>query len=189
MMCLMRAGNVLALLQTNLKRVLAYSSIAYLGYARVAFLVGEPFAIEAVRVYLVADSIMTMGACSVITLLPSSNCAPDADLIEECRGLFRTRPALSLAFAASLLSLAGILRLIVRYGLTGRGRSDRTGNAGRRTPAGHGAGARSCRARGPGLAAHRPGRLPHAAPDPDPRDRLQGGALTHGDLQIFHGLR
>jgi len=104
----MLAGNLLALLQRNVKRILAYSSIAHLGYALVALLVGGPFAIEAVSVYLVAYAIMTLGAFAVMTLLPPSDSLRDADLIDDYRGLFRSRPGLSLAFAASLLSLAGI---------------------------------------------------------------------------------
>lgn len=104
----MLAGNLLALLQSNVKRILAYSSIAHLGYALVAFLVGGPFAIEAVSVYLVAYAVMTLGAFAVITLLASPDCPRDADLLDDYRGLFWRRPALSLAFAAALLSLAGI---------------------------------------------------------------------------------
>jgi NADH-quinone oxidoreductase subunit N len=104
----MLAGNLLALLQTNVKRILAYSSIAHLGYALVAFLVGGSFAIEAVSVYLVAYAVMTLGAFAVVTLLASPDAARDADLIEDYRGLFWLRPGLSLAFAAALLSLAGI---------------------------------------------------------------------------------
>lgn len=104
----MLAGNLLALLQRNVKRILAYSSIAHLGYALVALLVGGPFAIEAVSVYLVAYAVMTLGAFAVITLLAPPDPTRDADLVEDYRGLFWLRPGLSLAFAAALLSLAGI---------------------------------------------------------------------------------
>lgn len=104
----MLAGNLLALLQRNVKRILAYSSIAHLGYALVALLVGGAFAIEAVSVYLVAYAIMTLGAFAVITLLAPPDPSRDADRIDDYRGLFWLRPGLSLAFAAALLSLAGI---------------------------------------------------------------------------------
>jgi NADH-quinone oxidoreductase subunit N len=104
----MLAGNLLALLQRNVKRLLAYSSIAHLGYALVAFLVGGRFAIEAVSVYLVAYAVMTLGAFAVITLLTPPDPGRDADTVDDYRGLFWLRPGLSLAFAAALLSLAGI---------------------------------------------------------------------------------
>lgn len=74
----------------------------------VAFLVGGPFAIEAVSVYLVAYAIMTLGAFAAITLLAPPDSTRDADVVEDYRGLFWLRPGLSLAFAACLLSLAGI---------------------------------------------------------------------------------
>ena len=102
----MFAGNLLALLQTNLKRILAYSSIAHLGYLLVAFLAGGALGVEAGSFYLVAYFITTLGAFGVITIVSDSQ--RDADDIEDYRGLFWRSPALALAFTAMLLSLAGI---------------------------------------------------------------------------------
>jgi NADH-quinone oxidoreductase subunit N len=102
----MFVGNLLALLQQDVKRILAYSSIAHLGYLLVAFLVAGPFAIEAVTLYLVAYVITMLGAFGVVTIL--SNAGGDADSIEEYRGLFRRRPWLGGCFTLILLSLAGI---------------------------------------------------------------------------------
>src|SRR5690606_5619215 len=62
----MIVGNLLALLQDNVKRILAYSSIAHLGYALVAFLAGGEVAVEAVSVYLVMYAITTLGAFAVV---------------------------------------------------------------------------------------------------------------------------
>src|SRR5207302_1637123 len=62
----MFTGNLLALLQQNVKRILAYSSIAHLGYLLVAFLAAGPLAVEAVTFYLVAYFVMTLGAFGVI---------------------------------------------------------------------------------------------------------------------------
>ena len=104
----MIAGNLLALLQDNIKRILAYSSIAHLGYALVAFLAGGPLAIEAVSIYLVAYAITTIGAFAVMILLSRPGIERDADDIGDYRGLLWTRPWLALTFAAMLLSLAGI---------------------------------------------------------------------------------
>lgn len=103
----MFAGNILALLQSNVKRILAYSSIAHLGYLLVAFQAAtKGLAVEAVTFYLVAYFVTTLGAFGVITVL--SPAGRDADSVEDYRGLFWRRPALALIFTAMLLSLAGI---------------------------------------------------------------------------------
>jgi NADH-quinone oxidoreductase subunit N len=65
----MFVGNYLALLQDNLKRLLAYSSIAHMGYLLVAFLAGGRQAVTAVTFYFVAYFITTLGAFGVITAL------------------------------------------------------------------------------------------------------------------------
>jgi NADH-quinone oxidoreductase subunit N len=103
----MFAGNILALLQTNVKRVLAYSSIAHLGYLLVAFQAAtRGLAVEAVTFYLVAYFITTLGAFGVITAL--SPTGRDADSIDDYRGLFWRRPTLAVIFTVMLFSLAGI---------------------------------------------------------------------------------
>ena len=102
----MFAGNLLALLQNNVKRILAYSSIAQMGYLLVAFQIGGPMGTSAAAFYLVAYFVMTLGAFGVVTVLSESQ--RDADLLDDYRGLFWRRPALALVFTAMLLSLAGI---------------------------------------------------------------------------------
>lgn len=102
----MLAGNFLALLQQNVKRLLAYSSIAHFGYLLVALLAGGPFATEAVTFYLVAYVTMTLGAFGVVTA--RSTPLRDADTFEDYRGLFWSQPWLAVTFILSLLSLAGI---------------------------------------------------------------------------------
>jgi NADH-quinone oxidoreductase subunit N len=102
----MFAGNLLALLQTNVKRILAYSSIAHLGYLLVAFLAGGALGIEAGSFYLVAYFITTLGAFGVVTAL--SGWRNEAGELEDYRGLFWSRPALALTFTGMLMSLAGI---------------------------------------------------------------------------------
>ncbi len=101
----MLAGNLLALLQTNLKRILAYSSIAHLGYLLVAFLAGGSTGTAAVTYYLVAYFVTMLGAFGVITVLSVER---EADAMVDYEGLFWQRPWLAVVFAASLLSLAGI---------------------------------------------------------------------------------
>jgi len=102
----MCAGNLLALLQTNVKRVLAYSSIAHFGYILVAFLAGGTMAIEAVSFYLVAYTVTLLAAFGIVTIL--SGAEHDADELEDYRGLFWRRPMIAGVFTAALLSLAGI---------------------------------------------------------------------------------
>jgi NADH-quinone oxidoreductase subunit N len=102
----MLVGNLLALLQQNVKRLLAYSSIAHLGYLLVAFEEYGRLGVEAATFYLVAYFATILAAFGVVTLL--SGPARDADSIEDYRGLFWRRPVIALIFTISLLSLAGI---------------------------------------------------------------------------------
>ena len=102
----MFVGNLLALLQNNVKRILAYSSIAHLGYLMVAFLAGGSRAAVAVSFYLVAYFVTTLGAFGVLTVLSEGH--RDADSLEDYRGLFWRRPFLAGIFTLMLLSLAGI---------------------------------------------------------------------------------
>jgi NADH-quinone oxidoreductase subunit N len=104
----MIGGNLAALLQDNVKRMLAYSSIAHLGYALVAFVAGGALAVEAVSIYLAMYAITTLGAFAIVAMLSAAGRERDTDTIEDYRGLFWIRPGLALAFAAMLLSLAGI---------------------------------------------------------------------------------
>jgi NADH-quinone oxidoreductase subunit N len=102
----MIAGNFLALLQSNVKRILAYSSIAQMGYILVAFLSAGRFAVETVTFYLVTYFVTTLGAFGVVTLL--SHPDRDADHFDDYRALFWRRPLLAGVFIAMLLSLAGL---------------------------------------------------------------------------------
>lgn len=102
----MITGNILALLQSNVKRILAYSSIAHLGYMLVAFQAGGEFGPAAVTFYLVAYFVTTLGTFGVVSVLSSG--AREADTLEDYRGLFWRRPGLAGIFTAMLLSLAGI---------------------------------------------------------------------------------
>ncbi len=102
----MFAGNLLALLQNNVKRILAYSSIAHLGYLLVAFLAAGMLGLGSATFYIVAYFITTMGTFGVVTVL--SDGERDAERLEDYHGLFWHRPVLGGVFTAMLLSLAGI---------------------------------------------------------------------------------
>jgi NADH-quinone oxidoreductase subunit N len=102
----MFAGNLLALLQNNVKRLLAYSSIAHLGYLVVALLASGGWAAAAVAFYLTAYFVTTLTAFGIVTVL--SGHERDADALVDYQGLFWRRPLLAGIFTATLLSLAGI---------------------------------------------------------------------------------
>ncbi len=102
----MIVGNLAAIVQTNVKRLLAYSSIAHAGYILVGFAVGTPEGRTAVMFYLVVYSLMNLGAFAVVGHLGGKG-----DLrvkLEDFAGLSRERPALAACLALFLLSLAGI---------------------------------------------------------------------------------
>jgi NADH-quinone oxidoreductase subunit N len=102
----MVAGNLLALRQDNVKRILAYSSIANLGYLLVAFLAAGEQAAIAVTFFLVAYFATTLVAFGVVTALSTPK--RDADALADYRGLARTRRWTALAFTVALFSLAGM---------------------------------------------------------------------------------
>jgi NADH-quinone oxidoreductase subunit N len=101
-------GNVLALLQTNIKRLFAYSSIAHVGYLLVALIAGGEFRVEAVGVYLITYSVTQLGAFGVVALMSSPRGDRDADNLYDYRGLFWRRPLLVAIMVPMMLSLAGI---------------------------------------------------------------------------------
>src|SRR5690606_19592629 len=88
-------GNLLALLQNNLKRLLGYSSIAHFGYLLVALIASKGLAVEAVGVYLATYVLTSLGAFGVITLMSTPYSGRDADALYEYRGLFWRRPYLT----------------------------------------------------------------------------------------------
>jgi NADH-quinone oxidoreductase subunit N len=102
----MITGNFLALHQTNVKRILAYSSISHIGYILVAFLAGGELGVQAVMFYLVAYFITTTGAFGIVAGLSDRD--RDAERMDDYRGLFWKRPWTAAVFTIMLLSLAGI---------------------------------------------------------------------------------
>jgi NADH-quinone oxidoreductase subunit N len=102
----MIVGNILALQQKNIKRLLAYSSIAHFGYLLVAFLPGNAAGTEAAFFYLLAYSITLLSAFGIISLLSTRQ--EDAEDLSLYRGLFWRHPLLGAILTIALLSLAGI---------------------------------------------------------------------------------
>lgn len=105
----MIVGNLLALIQTNIKRLLAYSSIAHMGYISLALLAPGEMAGETVIFYMIAYSAATLAAFGVIIMLSTGfRRQRDIERLEEYRGLYWSNPILALLLAISLFSLAGI---------------------------------------------------------------------------------
>jgi NADH-quinone oxidoreductase subunit N len=99
----MTLGNVIAISQKNIKRMLAYSSIAHAGYVLVGFVTGE---YASVAFYMLSYSIMSLGAFAVIQLL--ARAGDRKTEIADYAGIGFETPALSFALTIFLLSLAGI---------------------------------------------------------------------------------
>ena len=109
----MTVGNVVALVQTNVKRMLAYSSIAHAGYALVGFIAAgsadaarQPDAVAAVVFYLLVYAVMNFGAFAVVTLVARSG--DRRTDVEDYRGIGFQSPSLSLTLSLFLLSLIGV---------------------------------------------------------------------------------
>jgi len=99
----MTVGNVIALSQTNIKRMLAYSSIAHAGYALVGFITGN---YAPVVFYMLTYAVMTLGAFAVVQVLARAGDIKTE--ISDYAGIGFEVPALSFSLAIFLLSLAGI---------------------------------------------------------------------------------
>jgi NADH-quinone oxidoreductase subunit N len=101
----MVVGNAAALVQRDAKRMLAYSSIAHAGYLTVGLVSANATGIAGMIYYLVAYSLMTVGAFAVLSLMAR---AGDATTVDALQGLYRRSPFAAHAMAILLLSLAGI---------------------------------------------------------------------------------
>jgi NADH-quinone oxidoreductase subunit N len=105
----MTVGNVAALTQTNMKRLLAYSSIAHAGYIMMGVVALSENGARGMMVYLLAYLFMNLGAFLVVTLIHNQDRTFD---LRDYPGLYRRAPLLTLAMAVFLLSLMGIPPLV-----------------------------------------------------------------------------
>jgi NADH-quinone oxidoreductase subunit N len=103
-------GNILAIVQENIKRLLAYSSIAHMGYAMLAFSVATAYGEEAALFYLIAYSIMTVGAFGMIVLL--SNSGFEVENISDLAGLNTRNSWLAFLMLLIMFSMAGVPPII-----------------------------------------------------------------------------
>ncbi|MFP3854957.1 MAG: NADH-quinone oxidoreductase subunit N, partial [Anaerolineales bacterium] len=101
----MTLGNVLALAQSNIKRMLAYSSIAHAGYALIGVVAVSTLGGASVIFYLVAYAVTNLAAFGVVVLFAGT---AGSDEIEDYAGLSRRSPGLAIVMLIALLSLAGM---------------------------------------------------------------------------------
>jgi NADH-quinone oxidoreductase subunit N len=99
-------GNVVAIAQANLKRMLAYSAIGNVGFILLGFVAGTAAGYEAALYYTVAYVIMTLGSFGVLTL--ASRQGFEAEEIAHFKGLYQRDPLLALAMMFLMFSTAGI---------------------------------------------------------------------------------
>ena len=99
-------GNVIALSQTNLKRMLAYSAIAHMGYMMLGLIAGSQSGFAASLFYTVAYTIMTAGAFGMIILISRSDY--EADQLEDIKGLGKRSPWFAFVMLILMFSMAGV---------------------------------------------------------------------------------
>ena len=102
----MTVGNTTALVQDNVKRMLAYSSIAHAGYILIAFVIGDASFSSSVLFYMLVYTFMNIGAFTIIIILGQKD--KDNTDIESYAGLAGRHPLIALSMTVFLLSLAGI---------------------------------------------------------------------------------
>jgi len=99
-------GNVVALVQDNVKRMLAYSSIAHAGYVLVALTPGTRTGLHAALIYMFIYALMNIGAFGVVLSLSRKD--EEGTEIRDYAGLAKKHPLYALAMAVFLFSLAGV---------------------------------------------------------------------------------
>ncbi len=99
-------GNVMAVIQENIKRLLAYSSIAHAGYLLIGFVPGTAEGYSAVVFYLIAYLFMNLGAFGVVVAL--ANRGQDCERMSSLAGLAQRRPGLAALMTLFMVALAGI---------------------------------------------------------------------------------
>jgi NADH-quinone oxidoreductase subunit N len=98
-------GNILALVQTNVKRMLAYSSIAHAGYLLIGVVVGGTVGLSAILFYLLCYTFMNLGAFGVVSILERTDNSGSS--YKDIRGLWYRQPIVAGLLAFFMLALAG----------------------------------------------------------------------------------
>ena len=103
-------GNIVALIQTNLKRMLSYSAIAHIGYFLLGLSIGTDEAYAASMFYIIVYALMTLAGFGIIIFMSSDK--KDYQQISDLRGMGRYHPWYAFMFAIVMISMAGIPPLI-----------------------------------------------------------------------------
>lgn len=102
----MTVGNVVAIAQDNIKRLLAYSSIAHAGYILIAVIAGNQLGIQSIPFYLISYAFMNLGAWAVVTAVTRKG--EEAVDLADYSGLFWSHPVLAGSMALFMFALAGL---------------------------------------------------------------------------------
>ena len=103
-------GNTVALVQTNIKRLLAYSTISNVGYILLGFVAGTPDGYTAALYYTLVYVMVVMGSFGVVLLL--SRAGYEADKLDDFKGLSQRDPLLAFAMMLLMFSTAGVPPLV-----------------------------------------------------------------------------
>ena len=101
----MTLGNLTALHQTNLKRLLAYSSISHAGYGLMGLSAASLLGVQSVMIYMLVYLVMNLGAFLAVIVIGQ---ATGSETIDDCKGLVKRHPLLAITFATFLFSLTGL---------------------------------------------------------------------------------
>jgi NADH-quinone oxidoreductase subunit N len=110
----MIVGNLMAITQSSLKRLLAYSGIAQAGYVLIGVIAGGQSGLSAVLFYLFVYMFMNFGAFAVVTLLAGPE--GDRDRLSDLNGLYRRSPLMAVLMTVFMLSLAGFPPFVGFFG-------------------------------------------------------------------------
>ncbi len=103
-------GNIVAIAQTNMKRMLAYSAISHIGFFLLGMLSATPDGYAASMFYILVYGFMTLGSFGMILLLSHKD--SESDMIANFRGMFSAHPLYALVMTLLMVSMAGIPPLI-----------------------------------------------------------------------------
>lgn len=104
-------GNIIAIAQSNIKRMLAYSTISHIGFILLGFMSGENFGYAAALFYTVIYVLMAAGAFGVLLLLNKNNAGNsdnDVELLADLKGLAKSHPRLAFIMLLLMFSMAGM---------------------------------------------------------------------------------